>query len=372
MQSRTIFIYPFLLSYYMRWRIEKDRLGPKKVPADRYFGIHTQRSQEMFAGSGKKLHIDLFLAMTIIKLAVAKTNIELDILDKRKGKAIVFACEEILQRAFDEEFVAEVFHTGLSAYMNVNEVIANRAIEILGGNKGEYHLLHSDYHFNSGQDVNDVLPTAVRIASYFKLIELIDLLSVLKEKEFITTKRMNDYASEFFKHKSTIEKNIANLNEVLSFLSRLYIGKTENNNDTHHYFEKTVLKNLIKITKTPWKEARTPIETTQNITELLEVSDSLKNLAVDFIRIADDFRTFGKSTSLNESPLSFTGSSNLSEKDSKLFDMMTLICSHIVGNSEATSNRLYTERLEMMPIIAHNILESVDLLNHGLHAFTTK
>ncbi|MEK7713266.1 MAG: lyase family protein, partial [Deltaproteobacteria bacterium] len=166
----------------MKTRIEKDSLGVMEVPVDAYYGIHTVRAMENFSISGLRAEPSFITATVQIKKAAARVNMSLGVLDEAKGMATVQACDEILEGRLREHFVVDVFQAGAgtSHNMNVNEVIANRAIEIMGGRKGDYSIVHPNAHVNLSQSTNDVFPTAMRLASISMLKELLSTLNRLE------------------------------------------------------------------------------------------------------------------------------------------------------------------------------------------------
>src|SRR6267378_3290504 len=176
----------------MKMRTEKDSLGEKQVPADAYFGIQTQRAVENYPISGYRAHRSLIRAMGMIKKAAALANRELKLLDNKRVAAIIQASEEVIAGKFDDQFLVDVFQAGagVSFHMNTNEVIANRAIEILGGTLGDYSKVHPNDHVNYGQSTNDVFPTGMRLATLLELEKLYPVLDSLvaalekKGKEF--------------------------------------------------------------------------------------------------------------------------------------------------------------------------------------------
>ena len=169
----------------MKTRTEKDSLGEKRVPADAYFGIQTQRAVENYPISGYRAHPQLIRAMGMIKKAAAMANRELKLIDPRRASAIVEAAEEVMAGKFDDQFVVDVYQAGagVSFHMNTNEIIANRAIEILGGHLGQYEICHPNDHVNFGQSTNDVFPTAMRLAAILLFDGLLQSLVRLIRKE---------------------------------------------------------------------------------------------------------------------------------------------------------------------------------------------
>ena len=384
----------------MKSRIEKDSLGKKKVPYDRYFGIHTQRSIETFQVSKKRINFELFLTITEIKIAAAKTNMELGLLNKKIGNAIIKACKEILNGKLNREFVVDIFQAGAgtSTHMNVNEVIANRAIEILKGKKGDYRLVHPNDHVNMGQSTNDVFPSAIRISTYFKLISLINNLNLLN-KELL--KKSNEFKAvlksgrthlqdavpmtlgqEFHAYAYMVEKDIQRIKKTMDFLIKLNIGGNAIGTgiNTNVKFKKKIIINLRMINKVNWKSSEDYISDTQSVTDFLDVSEMLKIIAIDLIKIANDFRLLssGPITGLKEIklPAIEPGSSIMPGKiNPSIAEMMNMICFQVIGNNEAISYSAQAGQLElnvMMPLIAHDLLDSLDILNNGIKIFINK
>src|SRR3990170_8119574 len=176
----------------VKFRIEKDSLGEKNVPAEVYYGIQTQRAVENYPISGYRAHPKLIKAMGLIKKAAALANQELGLLDEKRAAAIVQASEEVMAGKLNDQFVVDVYQAGagVSFHMNTNEVVANRAIEILGGRRGDYAVCHPNDHVNCGQSTNDVIPTAMRLASILLMEDLVPEMERLhdalaaKGKEF--------------------------------------------------------------------------------------------------------------------------------------------------------------------------------------------
>ena len=163
-------------------RIERDSLGTLEVPADAYYGVQTARAIVNFPISGERLHIEMVRAMARIKIAAARANMDVGALDRKKGEAIVKAAEEVLGGTHDKDFVVDAYQAGAgtSFHMNVNEVIANRACEILGGKRGDVTLVSPNDHVNMAQSTNDVIPTAIRIAAYVLSGPVIDQMEARK------------------------------------------------------------------------------------------------------------------------------------------------------------------------------------------------
>ncbi|MEK6922598.1 MAG: aspartate ammonia-lyase, partial [Nanoarchaeota archaeon] len=384
----------------MKFRIEKDSLGKKKIPKEAYFGIHTQRTIENFQISGRTLHLELFHAIAEIKEAVAKTNLDLKLLRKHEARAIIKAAQEAQKGKFDNQFLVDIFQAGAgtSTHMNVNEVIANRAIEILHGKKGDYTLIHPNDQVNLGQSTNDVFPTAVKISAVkglFRLIETLETLEkslLIKSKEFkkiIKSGRTHlqdavpiTLGQEFHAYTSLIKKDITRIKEAISFLLYLNIGMNAIGTGINTYlgFRKRIISNLKKINKLPWKEARDPIEATQSTTDFLEAADALKATSVDLIKIANDLRLLssGPNTGLREInlPPIEPGSSIMPGKiNPSMAEMLNMVCFQVIGYEEAIAVAAQAGQLElnvMLPLIAHNLLESINILNNATEVFSKK
>src|SRR5713226_4067933 len=166
----------------MKRRTERDSLGEKQVPADAYYGIQTQRAVENYPISGYSAHPKLIRAMGMIKKAAAMANRELKLVDAKRATAIIEACEEVMAGKLEDQFVVDVYEAGagVSFHMNTNEVLANRAIEILGGQRGKYEVCHPNDHVNFGQSTNDVFPTAMRLAAILLFDDVLQALSELE------------------------------------------------------------------------------------------------------------------------------------------------------------------------------------------------
>lgn len=381
----------------MAFRIEKDALGKKKVPKQVLYGIHTQRAKENFQISGKTLPLDIFYAIAEIKIAAANANHQLKLLNNKKKTAIVKAANEILKSKHDKEFVIDAFQAGAGTptHMNVNEVIANRAIQILRGQKGNYKIIHPNDDVNMGQSTNNVFPTAIKIVVAKKTQNLIPILTELKisfkrkSKEFKFIKKSGrthlqdavpiTLGKEFNAYATTIEKNITRINQNIKYLLELNIGKNAIGTgvNTSPRFSKLVIQNLIKSEKIAWKQAKDSIYATQNITDFLQFSQALKALAVDLNKIANDLRLLssGPRTGLTEIKLPAVepGSSIMPGKiNPSIAEMLNMVCFQVIGNTETISEAVQAGQLElnvMTPVIAKNLIESLDILTTSIKTF---
>jgi len=306
----------------MNYRTEHDPLGEKKVPKNAYFGIHTQRAYENFQISGYGVHASLINALARIKIAAAHFHGQKGLLDKKKAQAIEKAGNEIITGLFDEEMILDVFQAGAgtATHMNVNEVIANRANEILGYKKGTYKEIHPNDHVNMGQSTNDVFPTAINLAVLEEMNHFLPILdscasafkklgkkyqNVLKSgRTHLQDAVPHTIGKEFEAYGYTLHHHKEKLKENKKLLYGLHLGGTAIGTgvNAHPEFGKQVIKDLSKKTKQPLFEVKNKIESTQNRTPLSQFSSYLRSLALDLTRIGNDLRMLssGPQTGLNE------------------------------------------------------------------------
>ena len=384
----------------MAYRIEKDALGKKEVPKEALYGIHTQRAKENFQISGKTLPLEIFYAIAEIKIAAANANYGLKLLNNKKRNTIIKAAKEILKGKHDKEFVIDAFQAGAgtSTHMNINEVIANRALQLLKRKKGNYKVIHPNDDVNKGQSSNDVFPSAIKMVVVKKIKDLIIALRELKislsrkAKEFKSVKKSGrthlqdavpiTLGQEFHAYATTIEKNILRINNNIKYLLELNIGKNAIGTgiNTNPKFSKLIIKHLIKLNKIPWKESKDPIYTTQNITDFLQFSETIKSLAVDLNKIANDLRLLssGPNTGLREIKLPAVepGSSIMPGKvNPSIAEMLNMVCFQVIGNNEAISEATAAGQLElnvMTPLIAKNLIENIEILTKAIKTFNER
>src|SRR5712692_10116988 len=251
----------------MKMRTEKDSLGEKQVPADAYFGIQTQRAVENYPISGYRAHPHLIRAMGMIKKAAALANRELKLHDNKRAAAIIQASEEVIAGKFHDQFVVDVYQAGagVSFHMNTNEVIANRAIEILGGGRGDYEVCHPNDHVNFGQSTNDVFPTGMRLAAVLLFDEVLQALAAL-ERSFARKGKEFDHVlksgrthmmdavpirlgQEFAAYATTLSRAADVLRFAQGQLRELGLGGSAVGTgvNTHPKYQELVVKHLSKI-----------------------------------------------------------------------------------------------------------------------------
>jgi fumarate hydratase class II len=383
------------------YRIEKDSMGPVKVPKEAYYGAQTQRAVENFPISGWRFQREMILALGLIKFASAKTNFNLGLMERRMARAIEKASEEVIQGRWDDQFVVDIYQTGsgTSTNMNANEVIANRANEILGGQKGIYKPIHPNDHVNLGQSSNDVFPSVIHIAAINLLQnQMIPGLKNLhhalriKEKEFrpilkIGRTHLQDatpirLAQEFGGYARQVQLGIRRIQKAMESLYELPLGGTAVGTgiNTHPFFAKKAISMLNERTGERFHEAVDHFEAQGAKDALVEMSGALKTVAVSLIKIANDIRWMGSGPrcGIGELRLPETqpGSSIMPGKVNPVIpESLVQVCAQAIGNDSAiTLGGLggHFELNMMMPLIAHNLLQSIRLLSNATHSFSLR
>lgn len=381
-------------------RIEHDLLGERQLPDDAYYGIHTLRAIENFPLSGRPIHPELVKALIIVKKAAAITNADTGLLDKEKGKAISDACDEILAGGYESQFPVDALQggAGTSANMNVNEVIANRAIELLGGNKGEYGIIHPIDHVNLSQSTNDVFPTAVRIAA-IRLLKPVserfaDLQTALqlKEEEFAAQLKVGrtelqdavpiTLGQEFGAWAQAVARDRWRLYKVEERLRQVNIGGTAVgtglNAEKRYIFG--VIERLRALTGIGLARAEYMMDPTQNCDVFVEVSGLLKAAAVNLAKIASDLRLLssGPRAGFGEIrlPPMQAGSSIMPGKINPVIaEAVNQAAYQIMADDFAVTMAAQAGQLELnafLPLIAHNLFEMLDLLHNAVGIFIDK
>ena len=383
------------------YRIEKDSMGFVKVPQKAYYGAQTQRAVENFAISGWRFQREMIYALGLIKYGAAKVNSELGLLNGRMARAIQRASDEVMGGKWDAEFVVDIFQTGsgTSTNMNANEVIANRANEILGGEKGTYQPIHPNDHVNLGQSSNDVFPSCIHIASTILLRQrLLPSLEGLqkalkkKEKEFypvlkIGRTHLQDatpirLGQEFGGYARQVTMGIRRIRNTLESLSELPLGGTAVGTgiNAHPLFAKKVIAIIKRKTGYPLREAVDHFEAQGAKDALVEMSGALKTASVSLIKIANDIRWLGSGPrcGIGEIHLPETqpGSSIMPGKVNPVIaESLIQVCAQVIGNDAAVTLGGLSGNFElnvMMPLIAHNLLQSIRLLASAVNNLTKR
>jgi len=383
------------------YRIEKDSLGEVKVPKDAYWGAQTQRAIENFPISGIPFPVVFIRSLGHIKLSCAKVNVELGILDKKLARAIIQACDEIVKGKFDDQFPLDIFQTGsgTSTNMNANEVIATRANEIVTGRKNTKSPVHPNDHVNMGQSSNDVIPTAIHVAAYLQLKELLlpslGLLYKTMEnksknyKNVVKTGRTHlmdampiTLQQEISGWATQIKYSIKRIDSTLPRLSELAIGGTAVGTgiNTHPQFGKKVSEVLSELTGITFIEAQNHFEAQSSQDAVVELSGQLKTLATSLMKIANDMRWMnsGPITGLSEIrlPSLQPGSSIMPGKvNPVILEAVRMVCAQVMGNDAVISiaNSMGDFQLNvMLPVIAHNIIQSITILANASQLLAEK
>lgn len=382
------------------FRIEKDLIGEKEVPKDAYYGINSYRALANFNVNNKKVNLNLIYSMVIVKKAAAMAHKKVKEMDKKKASAIIKACDEILDGKLDNEFITGYLQggAGTSTNMNVNEVIANRAIEILGGTKGDYSIVHPLQDINMSQSTNDVYPTALRIAAIKLLRPLADALAKLQEA--LQTKE-NDFSDilmlgrtelmdalpmmagqSFGAYAKAIARDRWRIYKVEERLREINIGGTAIgtgiNASEEYIFAVTDI--LQDITGLGLARSDYPMDTTQNMDVFVEVSGLLKACAVNLIKISNDIRLLSSGPRGGFCEITLeefqAGSSIMPGKINPVIcEMIAQISMKVMANDTAISLAAAFGQLQLnafSPLIAESILESLEILTNGITIFKEK
>jgi aspartate ammonia-lyase len=384
----------------METRKEIDPLGERTIPKDAYYGIQTLRATENFPVSGIKAPLPFIKAYVLIKKSAAIANAQVGWLEEKTAKAIIQACDEVLAGKLLDQFVVDVFQAGAgtSFNMNVNEVLANRALEILGKAKGNYKTVNPNDHVNMGQSTNDTFPTALHVSVLMSLQPLLSALDELADAFYKLGKKYADtlksgrthlqdavpvtIGQEFNAYGSAIANACAELRKREENLYSVALGGTATGTgaNTHPEYKRIAIAELAKMTGFPLKPAANNFEALQSHRAAQTVSSGLKELALELIRIANDLRLLasGPTTGLNEITLPPVqpGSSIMPGKVNPVMaECLDMVAFQVVGNDLTVSLAVQAGQLElnvMTPVIMYNMLFSIQILNNYIPVFTKK
>ncbi len=379
----------------MTTRREHDLLGDREVPAGAYYGVHTLRAVENFQLTGVQISIypDLIAALATIKMAAARSNQDLGLLDAGKATGISAACEEIRAGKLHSEFVVDVIQggAGTSTNMNANEVIANRALELMGQSKGDYAHLHPNQHVNMSQSTNDVYPTALKIAAYIGIHRLIEAMAALrgafeaKAVEFKDVLKMGrtqlqdavpmTLGQEFTTYAVMLGEDEMRLREAALLVCEINMGATAIGTgiNAHPDYAAIVCGHLRDLTGIPLVTASNLIEATQDCGSFVQLSGVLKRVAVKLSKVCNDLRLLssGPRVGLNEInlPPMQAGSSIMPGKVNPVIpEAVNQIAFEVIGNDITVSFAAEAGQLQLNafePIIAHSLFKSVTHLRAG-------
>lgn len=382
-------------------RIEKDTLGKVRLPDRAYYGIQTKRAVENFPISGLKLPRRFIKAQGIVKLASARANRLLGLLDKKVSKAIEKAALEVIKGVYDRHFVVDVYQAGAgtSQNMNANEVIANRAIEILGGRKGDYKIIHPNDHVNMAQSTNDTIPAALYIAAHGAVKD--DLIPAMKYLQKALSRKSREFSrvvksgrthmqdavpitlgQEFSGYAEAVLNDILRVQNACNSLLNLPVGGNAVGTgiNSHPKFKSYTVREISRITGVRFRSCKNLFEGIQNVNPALELSASLRGTAVTLIKIANDIRLLGSGprTGFAEIrlPAVQPGSSIMPGKVNPVMaEMLNMVCFQVIGNDTTIAYSVQASQLElnvMMPVIAYNLLFSIGILSNAVTAFTRR
>jgi fumarate hydratase class II len=380
--------------------VEKDTLGEVEVPAEAYWGAQTQRAVGNFPISGHKPAFGYIWAGAAIKRAAAAVHRDLGRLPAEHAAAIIRAAGEVMEGTLTEQFVVDVYQAGAgtSHNMNLNEVIANRALEILGRNRGAYQIIHPNDHVNMAQSTNDVIPTSLRL--YF-LRDSLPLLSALAQLAQGFRNKATEFAQilksgrthlqdatpvrlgqEFGAYAEALTRARANIVMAREALLEIGLGgsATGTGLNTHPEYRSRVTAALTEITGFPLKQTNDYFWAMQSLGPLLDFSAALRNLALELSRIMNDLRLLasGPTTGLNEITLPPVqpGSSIMPGKVNPVMaEMLNMVCFSVIGFHESVAWAAAAGQLElnvMMPLVAYAVGEQLKVLTGGVAAFAAR
>ena len=383
------------------YRIEKDSLGEIQVPADALYGAQTQRAVENFAVSGMKPYPAFVWSMATIKRAAAEVNQALGLLDEKLAAAIIEAAQEVIDGKLTQHFVVDPFQAGAgtSHNMNVNEVIANRANQLLGiAVDNPQKLLNANDHVNMAQSTNDTIPAAIRLGCLWRVDELLGVVDALTDA---LTQKAHEFdhvvksgrthlqdavpvrlGQEFAAYARAVSYDRERIETAANRLRRLGIGGTATGSglNAHAEYHSRMVAKLSELTGIELRPSGDLFESMQSMADPADFSASLRSLCITLTRVANDFRLLssGPTTGLDEIrlPAVQPGSSIMPGKvNPVLAEMLNQACFHVQGNDHAVALAAQAGQLElnvMMPIIAHNLFESMQVLIGAISAFTTR
>ncbi|NIS80264.1 MAG: aspartate ammonia-lyase [Anaerolineales bacterium] len=380
-------------------RLEGDTMGDIPVPVDALYGAQTQRAVENFSVSGMRPWRAFIWSMGMIKRAAAMVHLELGLLEDAKANAIAEAAREVVEGRWDDQFVVDPFQAGAgtSQNMNTNEVIANRATQILGGVLGEY-IVHPNDHVNMAQSTNDTIPTAIRLGCLWRLEELLSVVKALAEALKERAVAFDDVlksgrthlqdavpirlSQEFGAYARAVERDGDRIRRAAEGLRRLGIGGTAAGTglNAHPDYQSRMVETLATLTGLELHPSDDLFESMQSMADMADFSAALRTLAITLTRVANDFRLLssGPSTGFDEIhlPAVQPGSSIMPGKVNPVMaEMLNMAMFHVIGCDATVALAAQAGQLElnvMMPVIAHNLFEMMQVTIGAVDAFTER
>ena len=382
----------------MKTRTETDSIGVMEVPADAYYGVQALRAKENFPITHQQLHPEFIKSMAKLKKAAAITNRDAGLLPLNIASAIMKACDDLIAGKFTDAFIVDAIQggAGTSANMNANEVIANRAIEILGGTKGDYSLVHPNDHVNMAQSTNDIIPSAGKLTAITLLADAIKELHRLyealmdKAEEFDPILKMGRtqlqdavpmrLGQSFHAYASVLHRDLLRLEDATHALEMLNMGGTAigSSINVSPLYLKNICKNLNKITKGNFYPADDLIDATQNLDGIVSVSGVLKTCAVNLSKMCNDLRLIssGPKTGIGEInlPARQNGSSIMPGKINPVIpEVVSQVAFNIIGHDYTITMAAEAGQLELNafePVIFYTLFESIETLGHAAQTLT--
>lgn len=382
----------------MKTRTETDSIGVMEVPADAYYGVQALRAKENFPITHQQLHPEFIKSMAKLKKAAAITNRDAGLLPLNIASAIMKACDDLIAGKFTDAFIVDAIQggAGTSANMNANEVIANRAIEILGGTKGDYSLVHPNDHVNMAQSTNDIIPSAGKLTAITLLGDAIKELHRLyealmdKAEEFDPILKMGRtqlqdavpmrLGQSFHAYASVLHRDLLRLEDATHTLEMLNMGGTAigSSINVSPLYLKNICKNLNKITKGNFYQADDLFDATQNLDGFVSVSGVLKTCAVNLSKMCNDLRLIssGPKTGIGEInlPARQNGSSIMPGKINPVIpEVVSQVAFNIIGHDYTITMAAEAGQLELNafePVIFYTLFESIETLGHAAQTLT--
>lgn len=379
------------------YRLEKDSIGELKVSKNAYYGIQSLRAKENFNITGLQMHPEIIKNLVYIKKAAAITNFEAGVLTETTSGAIVQACDDLLEGKLSENFIVDPIQggAGTSLNMNANEVIANRAIEILGGEKGDYSLVNPNDHVNCGQSTNDVIPTAGKMTSYILLKNALEQLDRLyqafhkKSEEFDHVIKMGRtqlqdavpirLGQEFHAYATAVKRDMIRIEKVIEEIRYVNLGGTAIGTgiNADEQYMKRIVPNLKELSGIDIIQASDLFDATQSMDSFVAVSGAVKACAVTLSKIASDLRLMssGPRTGFGEInlPARQNGSSIMPGKVNPVIpEVVNQVAFHIIGNDLTITLAAEAGQLELNafePIIFYSLFQSIDTLTYAVQTF---
>lgn len=382
----------------MRTRTEADSIGVMEVPAEAYYGVQALRAKENFPITHQQLHPEFIKSIAKLKKAAAITNRDAGLLPLNIASAIMKACDELIAGKYTDSFIVDAIQggAGTSANMNANEVIANRAIEILGGTKGDYSIVHPNDHVNMAQSTNDIIPSAGKLTAITLLTGAIKELERLyealmdKAEEFDSVLKMGRtqlqdavpmrLGQSFHAYASVLHRDILRLEDAIHTLEMLNMGGTAigSSINVSPLYLKNICKNLNKITKGNFYLADDLFDATQNLDGFVSVSGVLKTCAVNLSKMCNDLRLLssGPKTGIGEInlPARQNGSSIMPGKINPVIpEVVSQVAFNIIGHDYTITMAAEAGQLELNafePVIFYTLFESIETLGHAAQTLT--